>query len=165
MPVSRHRLHYTDPPAPANGNGHDELRVPQARVLRVLMPADPSDHWIDWPVWTRTYLSLRRVQNWREAPANQRQSYPRLNGIGPDNTTSGVPTLASWRCRLVEAITLYIEGRAETNYRITAAGIRAYQAYLARGGKLPPVKDATTCTNARYAEVQGGESRAGPRRW
>jgi hypothetical protein len=162
MPVSRHRLHYTDPPATADGNGHDELRVPQARVLRALMPAYPSDPPIEWPVVTRGQLNVRA--GYSTAYGCSSAINRALHGI-PAGSSSGAPHPGLLGLGLVEKIVFdaawygpdsWDGGPAETVYRITAAGIRAYQAYLAHGGKLPPVKDAATCTNGRYRLPQGG---------
>jgi hypothetical protein len=169
MPVSRHHIHYTDPPA-ADGNGQspgngdepkvlplaegdlNNLRLQQARVLRVLMPTNPTDPPFEWPIFTRANLCLRAGFKLTSGSITRV-----LNGIRPGNRTSGAPHPGLVERGLVETITLDIEGVAETNYQITAAGIRAYQAYVAMlCGKLPEVKDAATCTNARYAKVQGG---------
>jgi hypothetical protein len=152
MPLSRHRIQDTRKP-PADGHGDlNNLRLPQARVLRALMPADPTEPPIEWPLLTRTYLCLRAGFKLTSGSITRV-----LNGIRPGNTTSGAPHPGLVERALVEEVVLDICGVEEVNYRITAAGIRAYEAYLARGGRLPEVKLAELCTNIRYAKVQGGE--------
>jgi hypothetical protein len=123
------------------------------------MPADPSDHWIEWPVVNRAQLaicvgytgtsgSITRVMNGIREGSSSGSAHPGLLGLG-----------------LVVEDILDIDGLLEVNYRATPEGVRAYQAYLsANGDELPEVKDAATCTNDRYmpqAEALGGEERGG----
>ncbi len=155
MPVANRRpTTIADvPPPSANGNGDlNNLRLQQARVLRALMPGDPTVPPIDRPLFTRANLCLRAGFKLTSGSITRA-----LNGIRPGNRTSGAPHPGLVERGLVEVVPLDIDGLMEVNYSITAAGIRAYQAYFTHGGNLPPVKDAATCTNARYAEVQGGE--------
>jgi len=138
------------PPPPANGNGHDELRLQQARVLRVLMPDDPTWPVIEWPVVTRAQLCVRA--GYSTAYGCSSSINRALHGI-PAGSSSGPPHPGLLARGLVEEVVLYIEGRAEDNYRATAAGVRAYQAHVATsGGKLPEVKDAALCVNNRYRD-------------
>ena len=56
---------------------------------------------------------------------------------------------------LVEEVRLDVCGLIEFCYRMTPAGLRAYQAYVAaKGDELPPVKDAALCTNGRSLSDQ-----------
>jgi hypothetical protein len=136
-------------PPPANGDP-DILRLQQARVLRVLMPDDPASYWTEWPVFTRAWLCRRAGFKITSGSITRV-----LNGIRPGNRTSGAPHPGLVERGLVEVVPLDIDGLVEVNYRITAAGIRAYQAYLAAGGTLPAVKDAALCTNGRYQRKEG----------
>jgi hypothetical protein len=124
------------------------LRVPQARVLRVLMPADPSDHWIEWPVLTRAQLAVRAGYTGTSGSITRV-----LNGIHECNRTSGDPHPGLLARGLIEEEPLDICGLIEMNYRITPAGIREYQAWVAAGGRLPAVKDAALCVNDRYLQM------------
>lgn len=85
------------------------LRVPQARVLQALMPADPTAHPMDWPVLTRAHL----VSRCGYSPTNS------INRI-LNSTSDTNPGLV--KRGLVEVITVVVEDRAESNYRITAVG-------------------------------------------
>jgi hypothetical protein len=109
------------------------------------MPADQTEHPIAWPVLTRAKLC--RQAGFKSTSGSITRV---LNGIRPGNRTSGAPHPGLVERGLVEVVVLDIEGVREVNYRITLAGIRAYEAYLVRGGRLPEVKDAATCTNCRY---------------
>jgi hypothetical protein len=124
------------------------LRVPQARVLAALVPDDPTDPPSEWPLLTRAQLGIRagytgtsgsitRTMNGLREGSSSGNAHPGLLGAG-----------------LVEAIEIDVDGLAETNYRITAAGIAAYQAHVAAtGGKLPEVKSAALCVNNRYRSL------------
>ena len=120
------------------------LRVPQARVLRALVPAYPEDPPLEWPLYTRAVMGLRAGYTALSGTVTRA-----LNGIRP-GSSSGDPHPGLLDRGLIEVITLDVLGTLETNYRITAAGIREYQRFLAAGGTLPPVKDAASCTNDRY---------------
>ena len=131
--------------SPRNG-----LRVPQARVLRALMPADQDiDFPIDWPLLRRDVLAIQAGYTGTSGGITRI-----MNGIREGNTTSGKPHLGLLALGLVEKIVLEVaDGMWETNYRITEAGIAAYQAHVAiHGEELQPVKDAALCVNNRYRE-------------
>lgn len=119
------------------------LRVPQARVLRALMPSDLTDHYTDWPVLTRAALGVRAGYTAISGTITRA-----LNGIHKDSS-SGDPHLGLIARGLVKVTMIDVDGVVETNYRITADGIREYLAHGKR--RLPKVKDAALCTNDRYS--------------
>lgn len=115
------------------------LRVPQARVLAALMPSDPNDPPSEWPFLTRVALANKTGVSpisdsvWRALHglrAGRKDAHPGLVRLG-----------------MVGVVVLDVEGVAENNYRITAAGIRAIKAYLT-DHTIPPVKDRSRCVNA-----------------
>lgn len=122
------------------------LRLPQARVLRALVPAYPDDPPGEWPIYTRAVLAMRAGYTALSGSVTRA-----LNGIHP-GSSSGDPHLGLLALGLVEMIEIDVEGTLETNYRATHAGIHAYQRFIADGGTLPPVKDAAICTNSRYTK-------------
>jgi hypothetical protein len=140
MSVSRRtREAQHSPPATA-----PELRVPQARVLAALMPANPSESRYNWPVLTRPLLSVEAGYTGTSGTITRA-----LNGIR-EGSSSGDAHPGLLARGLVEEVPLDIDGLIEVNYRVTAAGIREYQAWVAAGGKLPAIKDSTKNTNRRY---------------
>lgn len=128
---------------------NEPLRMPQARILRALMPSNLDDPSFEWPLVTRAQLAIRAGYSTISGSTTRA-----LNGIHEGNTTSGDPHLGVIGKGLVEAIMVQVEvGMAkELNYRITPAGIKALQSYLAKGGKLPRIKAASIYTNNRYLE-------------
>lgn len=125
------------------GGGGPRLRLPQARVLKALMPAHPGDPQSEWPLCARADLATRAGYTPISGTVTRA-----LNGICA-HSDSGRPHSGLIDLHLVEVIN--VDGATEVNYRITPAGIRAYQQYAAaKGNKLPAVKDAATCTNDRY---------------
>jgi hypothetical protein len=123
------------------------IRTPQARVLRALYPTYPEDPSWDWPLVTRTKLCVRAGYTVISGTVTRA-----LNGIRQTNRTSGDPHPGVIELGWVEVVMIDIEGVMETNYRITQAGIAAYDAFIAGGGSLPPVKDADICTNHRHRD-------------
>ena len=121
------------------------LRIPQVRVLRALMPMNPSDNPTEWPLLTRPMLgvaagytpisgSITRVLNGIHEGSSSGEAHPGLIELG-----------------LVESISLEIDGVTETNYCITSKGIHKYLSFVATNSdQLPEVRDASTCTNDRY---------------
>ncbi len=120
------------------------LRIPQARVLRALMPIDPNSSISEWPFITLITLS-DRVGVSRKSDSIRRA----LRGL-PEGSSSGDPHIGLLGLGYVEIIMLDIEGVSEANYRITTKGIQAFQKYVNDGGKLPEVRDVSLCTNHRY---------------
>lgn len=148
MPISR--ASQRDPlrgvvPPPANST-LPTLRIPQARVLRALLPADPSDPPSEWPLLNRAGLGVGAGCTPTSGTITRA-----LNGIR-EGSSSGDAHPGLLALGLVEEVAIDIEGRTEVNYRATLAGVAAYQAFVAQGGKLPPVKDAAHCTNDRYTK-------------
>jgi hypothetical protein len=130
VPASRNDP-YNTPPLPAGGK-LEKLRIGQVRVLAALMPA-PHVIPIDWPLFTHAVLA--HVAGYTGAI----DCFDRaLNG----SRIWCAPYPGLLERGLVEVIARDIDGVTENNYRITAAGIRAYQQFFAEGGKLPEVKVA-----------------------
>jgi hypothetical protein len=125
----------------------DKLRIPQARLLRALMPPDQSAPPIDWPVLDRAALGVQAGYTAISGSVSRA-----LAGIHAGNKTSGDPHPGVLQLGLVEEMRLDVDGLTEVNYRITESGVRAYQSFLSGGGKLPPLKPAGLCTNRRYAK-------------
>ncbi len=123
----------------------EPLRIPQARLLSALMPKYPEDPPSEWPLITRVQLAIRAGYSVISGSVTRA-----LNGIHETNTTSGDPHLGIVGKGMVELITVDVEGVSEVNYRITHAGIRAFQLFLTSGRKIPPVRDASLCVNDRY---------------
>jgi hypothetical protein len=113
------------------------------------MPADLYMPYPDeWPLVTHKQLAVRAGYTGTSGSITRA-----LNGIRKGNKTSGIPHPGLLELGLVEIEILDIEGVKERNYRITAAGIAAYRAYVAiHGEELPPVKDAALSVNNRYRE-------------
>lgn len=123
------------------------LRTPQARVLRALIPDDAADHYTEWPLLTRPQLGVKAGYTAVSGTITRA-----LNGIHP-GSSSGDPHPGLLARGFVKATSVDVEGVVETNYRITAAGVRAYADHVAaHGERLPKVRDAELCTNDRYCE-------------
>ena len=111
------------------------------------MPAYPTDPPFEWPLLTRTALAVQSGYTAISGSITRA-----LNGIH-ENSSSGDFHLGLLALGFVEEVTLDIDNLAETNYRITANGIRVFQQYVAaNGNKLPKVKDAANCVNNRYRD-------------
>ncbi len=145
MPVSRHRamLRQSVPVIP-----RVELRVPQARVLRALLPLYPADPPDEWPLLTRAQLGLTAGFTVLSGSCTRA-----LNGIRA-GSSSGPPQVGLLALGMVEVIVLDVEGLQEDNYRITLSGIAALSVYVMAGGTLPPLKDPSVCTNQRYQKEE-----------
>lgn len=141
MPV--HVAH--DPFAVEIDSSHEALRIPQARLLQVLMPAYPEDPPCEWPLVTRTMLGMRAGYTAISGTVTRA-----LNGIRATNRTSGDPHPGIIERGFIEVVTVNVEGVNEVNYRITKEGIQVFQEFLSHGGSIPPVKDAQLCVNDRY---------------
>lgn len=146
MPVSMASQHdpfrgVGPPPSPARA----KLRVPQARVLAALMPG-PDDHPVDWPLITRANLAVRAGYTAVSGTTNRA-----LMGISASGSRkTGDPHPGLLDLKLVVEVKIDLDGKTEINYRITPAGVEAYRAFVAAGNSIPPVKDASICTNDRY---------------
>lgn len=122
-----------------------KLRIPQARLLRALMPADPSAPRVEWPLLDRALLGVQAGYTAISGSVSRA-----LAGIHAGNKTSGPAHPGVLQLGLVEELRLDVDGLVEVNYRITEAGVRAYRSFLAGGGALPPNKPTELCVNKRY---------------
>lgn len=131
------------------GKNTQLLRVPQARVLKALYPKYLDDPPHEWPLVTRAVLGIRAGYTAISGTITRA-----LNGIRP-GSSSGDPYLGLIALKYVEIEQLDIEGVIEDNYRITHAGIKAFEQYISvNGDKLPPVKEASLCINDRYKKEE-----------
>lgn len=121
------------------------VTVPQARVLKALMPQFPDDPEFEWPVFTRSVLNVRVGYSAISTGITRP-----LRGI-PVGSSSGKPHPGLLDMDMVEIVTLDIDGIKEDSYKITALGILAFQKYVSvHGDNLPVMKDASVYTNERY---------------
>jgi len=139
MPISRRTRDANHLPPTADLS----LRTPQVRVLAVLMPDDHTLPLSEWRVVTSKQLGIRAGYSGTSGSITRA-----LNGLR-EGSSSGKAHPGLLVLGLVEEVILDIDGVSETNYRITAAGVRAYQSHATKG-KLPTVKDAAKSTNRRY---------------
>ena len=115
------------------------LRIPQARVLRALLPDAGVVH-VDWPIATAVAIA-------RSIGVSEVSDYVRraLHGLREGSSSgSGHPGLIA--LGLVEVVLIDTEGVVETTFRITPSGVIAILAH----GDLPPVRDREGCINKRY---------------
>jgi hypothetical protein len=119
------------------------LKVPQARVLAALCPEAGVD---DPPLGTVPRAALAEAAGILPTTGTINRV---LNGI-PDGSSSGASHPGLVETGLIERVELDLDGRATDSYRITRAGIAAVRAWLATN-ELPPLRDAESCTNRRYA--------------
>jgi hypothetical protein len=116
------------------------LRIPQARVLQVLLPR-PEQHPTEWPLLSRKVIA-RRMGCSMKSGSVTRALNGQLSG------KSGPPQVGLIAQGYVEVVEVDVDGVAEVNYRITPAGVAAYQAFLAAGKKIPSPRKGTV--NNRY---------------
>ena len=133
-------------PAPPKQEG---LKIPQARVLKALMPKDEAreHHFTEWPSLIRTSLATKAGFNPTTGTINRV-----LHGI-PQGSSSGEPHAGLLERGLLKAEDFVVpeDGINETRYRITAAGIKAYGRYVAEhGDRMPKRRDKALCINDRY---------------
>lgn len=126
------------------------LRIPQARVLAALMPANADDPPTEWPMIARSQLGL--CAGYSAASGTVTRA---LNGVR-EGSTSCEPHQGLLSRGLVEEIILDIMGVAETNYRATMLGVQAYRAYAA-ANNLPAMRERHTYINDRYKKDTTGE--------
>ena len=139
MPVSVKHAPFAQPTT-----SKTELRVPQARVLRALMPDYPEDPPSEWPILTRAILSVNAGYTAISGSITRA-----LNGIRP-GSSSGDAHLGLLALEYVTVEEVDIEGVVEQSYRITKAGIEAFKIFFAKnGGSLPPLRDAALCVNTQ----------------
>ena len=112
-----------------------DLRLPQARVLRALLPLDGNG---DTPALTRVELAERAGFTIRSGLINRV-----LQGIR-EGSSSGNPHKGLLDLKLVAAI----ESNGIKKYRITPKGINAIKEHP----RLPELRDKTICVNYRYLQ-------------
>lgn len=143
MPVSLSSL--KDPfrgSAPSEPKPKIELRVPQARLLAALIPADPTSYWTEWPFLNRAALAVQAGYTAISGSVTRA-----LNGVR-EGSSSGPPQLGLLALELVEEVELDLDGVKELNYRATPLGIRVYKEYITkRGGQLPKHRDKAVSVN------------------
>lgn len=120
------------------------LKVPQVRVLVALLPDEGDDP----PLGTVPRFELAIAAGITPTTGTINRA---LNGI-PKGSSSGDAHDGLLAMGLVEKVVLDLDGRMEDSYRITRAGIAAAREWL-KHNRLPPTRDAASCTNARYAVV------------
>lgn len=130
-----------------------KLRTPQVRVLQVLMPRRKNDDPVDWPLVNRAQLGVRAGYTAISGTITRA-----LGGISA-GSSSGDPYPGLLELKLIETVTLDLEGVKEVNYRITTEGISAYQHHVATyGTKLPDVREREACINKRYEKGEQNAS-------
>jgi hypothetical protein len=118
---------------PEKWSNLSDLRLPQARVLRALMPTGDGK---TAPVLTRVQLAQRAGFSPTSGTINRA-----LHGIHPDSS-SGSPYQGLLDLGLVGEVEL--DGIKA--YRITPDGRKAIE----KLGELPKLKEKASCTNYRY---------------
>jgi hypothetical protein len=112
-----------------------DLRVPQARVLRALLPLEGNR---DTPTLTRVELAERAGFTQKSGLINRV-----LHGIR-EGSSSGNPHKGLLGRRLVVAI----EVNGVTRYQITPEGVSA----IKKHPQLPELRDKAICVNYRYLQ-------------
>lgn len=120
-----------------------KLRIPQLRVLGVLLPDDSSKSALIWPAITTNELakrigvstisdSIRRAMRGLPKGSSSGEAHPGLLALG-----------------LAEELVYDVDGRREVAYRATPTGIVAYRRHIAAVGELPPLKDKASSVNTK----------------
>lgn len=156
MPVLIRRDPFDHPPPKRTDLS---LLIPQVRVLKVLVPPDPSTPKCDWPMLNREYLGARAGFTATSGTLTRV-----LNGIRPYNKTTGTPHPGLLQRGMIELVMLEVEDTTEANYRATDLGIRAYRAHIEQYGNVPPVKAPEGCTNTERG-YKCGENEQGADRY
>lgn len=121
-----------------------ELRTPQLRVLNALRPKNPDSAPINWPIMGRAIIARRA--GYTEVSGSVTRA---LNGI-PEGSSSGDTHPGLIELGMVIPFVVDLDGVEEPNFQITLLGLQALEDYLRAGGSLPPVRNASICTNHRY---------------
>jgi hypothetical protein len=124
----------------ADAGSGGNMRTPHAHILQVLFPERPQDHYIEWPLLTRAQLGIRVGYTAISGTITRA-----LKGVHSAKTVNeqhdGLLDL-----KYVVEVPIETDVGVEVNYRITAAGIAAYRAYLlTHPNGPPPCKDRSTC--------------------
>lgn len=122
------------------------LRLPQVRVLHVLMPKDLTAPVIEWVIVNRAQLSVRTGCTSISGTITRA-----LNGI-KEGSSSGRPCPGLLARKMIEEIVLDIEGVLEVNYRITPLGAKAYHEYINNHGPLKELREAARCINTHQGK-------------
>ena len=120
-----------------------DLKIPQARVLKALLPTNPKLDPIDWPLYNRVTLAEYAGFNPTTGTINRV-----LNGV-PEGSSSGAPHKGLLERGLMQVIHIDSDGISQAHYRITPLGVEAIVAYLAFN-VIPGTRDKASCTNGRY---------------
>lgn len=133
-----------------------KLRKPQARVLALLMPADPTSYWTEWPTVNRAELASRAGYTPLSGTLTRV-----LNGIKAGSSSNGhkgaEPGLLE--LKYIEEERLDLCGVIEVNYRATAAGVQAYQEYIRERGEPVTSRSKAGSTNKRYQPCPCGSGK------
>lgn len=123
------------PKAPSNGT----LRLPQFRVLKVLLP-DASGE--------RPFMDRSRLE--KKAGFNEGSGTLQVALLGRTIDGKTIPGLVG--LELVKRTEIELDnGAKERGYQITAKGVKAAERFLAdHDGKAPKARDKELCVNARY---------------
>lgn len=132
------------PPVPRDTKPPLALKIPQARVLKALLPINPKADQEDWPLYNRVVLAEYSGFNPTTGTINRV-----LNGV-PPGSSSGAAHPGLLDRKLMIMIPVNSDGVAQAHYRITPFGIDAIVAFLATN-VMPDTRDKASCTNDRYA--------------
>ena len=119
------------------------LKVPQVRVLMVLLPDGDEP-----PLGTIHRFHLAEMAGFIPTTGTINRV---LNGIVTQNCTSGAAHPGLLALGLVEKVVVDLDGMASDSYRITRAGIKAVREWLLVN-KVPPKRDEKSCVNRRYVD-------------
>lgn len=157
MPVSpRRRALLAAQAQPGAAALHHRLRKPQATVLALLVPADPTSPVWDWPVVNRTQLGARAGYTPLSGTVTRVLNGVRAGSSSNDHRGAEPGLLA---LGYVEEVVLDVEGLREVNYRATAAGVQAYREYEAKRGTPKKSRNDATSTNKRYRPCPCGSGK------
>ncbi len=119
-----------------------ELKVPQARVLTVLLPPPKTDP-VDYPlIHTRVIAGRLGVSAVSETI---RRAFRGLK----EGSASGTPHKGLLALGYAEEVVLDVDGLSELAYKITDEGIAAITEYL-KHHTLHPVRSRESSINNRY---------------
>lgn len=121
------------------------LKIPQARVLKALLPINPKADHHDWPLYNRVTLAEYAGFNPTTGTINRV-----LNGV-PEGSSSGASHPGLLERGLLTSLSVNSDGVAQAHYRITPLGIEAIIVFLATN-TIPDTRDKTSCVNDRYQD-------------